>query len=197
MTHVLLNQVVSDYSKGNFDKLTVNQKRSIELLDSVRTMLKARVKQENISNNEVTKAVENLQEFVASSLSSRAFREFVSEQTNARGQSIWNRIVELLTKLCTELGIFDNINQTEITALMDTVILNLIESQVPNKVPAVKTTTKSSRKVDAMSNEYKDLIANLDLAKEAGNTVTLFSATQDFNVSKEELAQASERTKQC
>lgn len=48
-----------------------------------------------------------------------------------------------------------------------------------------------------MSNEYKDLIANLDLAKEAGNTVTLFSATQDFNVSKEELAQASERTKQC
>lgn len=197
MTHVLLNQVVSDYSKGNFDKLTVNQRRSIELLDSVRTMLKARVKQENISNNEVTKAVENLQEFVASSLSSRAFREFVSEQTNARGQSIWNRIVELLTKLCTELGIFDNINQTEITALMDTVILNLIESQVPNKVPAVKTTTKSSRKVDAMSNEYKDLIANLDLAKEAGNTVTLFSATQDFNVSKEELAQASERTKQC
>lgn len=197
MTHVLLNQVVSDYSKGNFNKLTVNQKRSIELLDSVRTMLKARVKQENISNNEVTKAVENLQEFVASSLSSRAFREFVSEQTNARGQSIWNRIVELLTKLCTELGIFDNINQTEITALMDTVILNLIESQVPNKVPTVKTTTKSSRKVDAMSNEYKDLIANLDLAKEAGNTVTLFSATQDFNVSKEELAQASERTKQC
>lgn len=197
MTHVLLNQVVSDYSKGNFDKLTVNQKRSIELLDSVRTMLKARVKQENISNNEVTKAVENLQEFVASSLSSRTFREFVSEQTNARGQSIWNRIVELLTKLYTELGIFDNINQTEITALMDTVILNLIESQVPNKVPTVKTTTKSSRKVDAMSNEYKDLIANLDLAKEAGNTVTLFSATQDFNVSKEELAQASERTKQC
>lgn len=202
MTHALVAKLVDTYVDAKtkhpeaMSFITRGQKATLDSLDSLREMIASYTKRHDIQNQEIVKATSDLNEFIAASLTSSGFRQYMSEHIWAKERTFWQRIVDLLTKLCTELGIFKDIDANKIPALMDTIILNLIDSQTTAVKPApVKTTNRINRVTDTEIKEYKEAFEKTK--NQEGKMTTLFSMTNDFNVSAEELAQASERTKQC
>lgn len=161
VTHAALLDIIDTFVAGDSNKLTKSQTIILTRLESLRRVLSMR---EDIDNIRVSYGLSNLHEFVAQSMTSPEFRQFLENTEWSSDISFWKRLKETLLHLLTELGIIRAIDERKVVSFVEENIFNLLDTLPVNS--SQWSNYQRTTPVELFSIEqYKELISDSELSE--------------------------------